>query len=249
MKISCLMPTYNRCPDYQVLVEEALECFLSQTYDDKELIICNDTPGQKLIFDHPQVKVLNLHARFPTLSDKLQWMIDNSSGDVLCRWDDDDISLPHRLEYSITKLGHDLEWRAENYWYCPLEDTKYVEHPGNTHTMSVWRREVLNHFGGSYPEKASGWEDQQFNIQLSRAGINNAGDIIPIEDIFYLYRWGVSDRHLSSQGAGTKEGLQSHYDKIGERDVHQEEFLLEPHWEEDYIHRAEKAAAEETAVA
>ena len=156
MKISCLMPTYNRCPDKQTMLEEALESFVSQTYADKELIICNDTPNQKLVFDHPQVKIFNMDTRFPTLSDKLQWMIDNSSGDVLCRWDDDDICLPWRLEYSMDKLGDALEWRAENYWYCPKEETHHVISPGNTHTMSVWKREVLEKFpNGKYPEKAS----------------------------------------------------------------------------------------------
>jgi len=246
MKVSCLMPTYNRCPDRQHLVDEALHSFLLQDYPDKELIICNDTPGQQLNFAEVEkgieflqqgVRVFNLETRFPTLSDKLMWMIERARGEVLCRWDDDDICLPHRLSYSMDKLGDDLEWRPGNYYYCPFAETIYVEHPGNTHCMAVWRREVLNEIGG-YPPKASGWEDQAFNKALHRAGVSEwLGEIIPAEDIFYLYRWGVSDRHLSGKGGGTPEGMQRHYDHIGIQEIDKDLFNLDPHWQQDYIGR------------
>ena len=68
--ITCLMPTYNRCPDNKYLIDESLESFLLQDYEDKELIICNDTPKQELNFSHEGVRVFNLPERFPTLSDK-----------------------------------------------------------------------------------------------------------------------------------------------------------------------------------
>jgi glycosyltransferase involved in cell wall biosynthesis len=239
MKVSCLMPTYNRCPHQQFLIDEAVRSFLLQDYEDKELIICNDTPGQRLIFSQPGVRVFNLSTRFPTLSDKLEWMIGEATGDVLCRWDDDDICLPHRLTYSMNKLGVGLEWRAENYFYCPMEETIYVEGPGNTHCMAVWRREVLDAIGG-YPPKASGWEDQAFNQALHRAGISEfTGEVIPAEDIFYLYRWGVSDRHLSGSGGGP-EGLQRHYDSIGNRPIAKDMFDINPKWHQDYTARAEE---------
>ena len=54
--ISCLMPTYNRIPGRQFLIDEALESFLLQDYEDKELIICNDTPGQKLLREEQEAK-------------------------------------------------------------------------------------------------------------------------------------------------------------------------------------------------
>ena len=243
MKIACLMPTYNRCPKNQHLIEEALHSFLLQDYDNRELIICNDTPNQKLIYeddiDQDKVIIQNLDTRFDTLSDKIKFMIESSDADLFCRWDDDDISLPHRLSYSLYNLGNKLEWRAENYYYCPGDKTLHTSGVGNTHCMSLWRREVLEVIGG-YPEKASGWEDQQFNIQLANSGVNTSGDLVPIDQIFYLYRWGVSDRHLSGAGGGN-EGLQNHWDRIGEQDISQGEFYLQPHWAEDYVLRAKEA--------
>ncbi len=235
--ISCLMPTYNRFPKNKHLVNEAIQSFLLQDYKDKELIVCNDTPGQKLIGNFPNVKIFNVEERFPTLSDKLTWMIDKAKGDILCRWDDDDICLPHRLSLSMEKLGDGLEWKAANYWYCPLNDVKYVEHPGNTHCMAVWRREVLDLIGG-YPPKASGWEDQAFNHKIFNAGISDwLGEVLPAEEIFYLYRWGVSDRHLSGTGGGNN-GMQNHYDNIGSMPIAKDLFYLDPEWEADYLAKA-----------
>ena len=119
MTITCLMPTYNRATGAMHLLEEAVESFLRQDCPDKELIICNDTPGQTLRCDAPGVVVLNTGRRFRTLSDKIQYMIDHSTGTYLCRWDDDDIHLPHRLSYSFRRLSEyteRLEWRSTNYW-------------------------------------------------------------------------------------------------------------------------------------
>jgi len=244
MKISCLMPTYNRIPAGQFMIEEALHSFLLQDYEDSELIICNDTPDQQLKFDHDRVVVMNTDKRFETLSDKIQFMIDNSNGEYLCRWDDDDISLPHRLSYSIDKMrGGRLEWRSDNYFYCPKEETNYVTGAGNTHVMSLWHRDVLDAIGG-YPPKASGWEDQAFNHALFNSGVSERnGEEIPAEDIFYLYRWGVSHKHLSGSGGG-EEGLQNHYDAIGREYIAKGVFELDPHWSEDYVLRANEAIVE-----
>ena len=42
MRASAVLPTYNRPPDQQWLVEEAIESFLRQDYPDKELLVLND---------------------------------------------------------------------------------------------------------------------------------------------------------------------------------------------------------------
>ena len=60
MLVSCMMLTYNRFTHPIHLVDEALASFLLQDYLDKELLICNDTPGQAIVFKHPRVKIFNL---------------------------------------------------------------------------------------------------------------------------------------------------------------------------------------------
>jgi hypothetical protein len=44
----------------------------------------------------------------------------------------------------------------------------------------------------------------------------------------YIYRWGVSPLHLSAGGALTL------WETIGERPIEPGEFVLNPHWEQDY---------------
>ena len=76
-KVSCLCLTYNRPGrDELLLLEEAVMSFLQQTYPDKELLILNDHPGQKLFCNYPGVKVFNFPERFETLTDKIQFGIE-----------------------------------------------------------------------------------------------------------------------------------------------------------------------------
>lgn len=249
MLISCLMPTYNRFPMLGHLVEEAVYSFLRQFEApglEYELIICNDTPGQRIYFSSGRIKVWNMDERFPTLSDKIQFMIGAAEGELLCRWDDDDISLPTRLRYSYEKLGDRLEWRPGNYFYAerhlPLRE---VKHPGNTHIMSLWRRDVLKLMGGVYPPKLSGIEDQAFNAALFNAGVSpHQGEVIPREEIYYLYRWGTGSRHLSGKASEVKGNPhQAHYDEIGAAKIEQGRFQIYPHWKRDYPELAEETLA------
>src|SRR5438876_11343843 len=51
MKVSCMCATYNRPPNSQWLLEEAIESFLRQDYAEKELLVLNDCAGQELVCD------------------------------------------------------------------------------------------------------------------------------------------------------------------------------------------------------
>lgn len=230
MKISCLMPTYNRFPNNGSIVNEAVNSFLIQSYPDKELIICNDTPNQVLSFDHPDIVVLNVPNRFESLSHKLRFMIANATGDYFCRWDDDDINLPWRLELSASKvLGKD-EWRCENHYYAPRNViSKITEFPGNSHNMSIWSKDVLNRFGNGYPMHTTpfGGEDQVFNKVLVDLGYPPNGELLEPMMIFYIYRWGVTGNHLS--------GKPNNWENISKETVVPGTFVLKPKWETNYV--------------
>lgn len=231
MLVTCLMPTFNRPGAGGLhLLGHAVQSFLDQDHPDKELLVGNDTPGQRLACDAPGVRVVNFPERFDSLGAKLAAMVEIAGGGLLCRWDDDDWSLPWRLSLSAERLGERLEWRPSNYWWFQSHvpsELREVTRPGNTHVMALWRREVLGVIGG-YP-LTTGDEDQQFNQRLHVAGlgsIGGAGDL-SVDEIFYVYRWGVSRRHLSSNG-GTREELDGQYSRIGAEDVPQGEFRIEP---------------------
>jgi hypothetical protein len=237
MLISCLCPTFNRYPALGHLLEEAVESFLRQDYPDRELIVCNDTPGQVLSCENPRVKVFNLPERFRCLTDKIQFMIDAAQGDAFCRFDDDDISLPWRLSYSVAKLRDNIEWRAENYWFdCPPEPLREVRGPGNTHVMAIWTREALNRIGARYPANLCGGEDQAFNRLLTAHGHAPRGDVIPADQMFYIYRWGTGSRHLSGKADySAADPHRAHYEEIGRQPITQGAFAIKPHWRRDYV--------------
>ncbi len=242
--IGCILLTYNRfSSNREFLLSESLESFLRQTHEDSVLLICNDTPGQKLHVDpglRQRVRIFNFDQRFPFLTDKIQAMIDqNLDCDMFCRWDDDDISLSNRLALSYERLTerNRLEWRPTNYvWSMAPGKYEMISNPGNTHVMSLWRRKVLEAFPeGKYPQRISGWEDQTFNQYLSKFHIPQSdGERIAERDITYVYRWGSSDRHLSGRSNGKNESLQAHYDLIGTQAIRPGDFLIHPFWKRDY---------------
>ncbi|MEZ4657924.1 MAG: glycosyltransferase family A protein [Caldilineaceae bacterium] len=99
--MSCICPTYGRVG----LLEEALESFLRQDYPGrKELIVLNDEDQQTLLFDHPEVRIINLPARCHSLGEKFKAAVALASHDLIFVWRDDDIYLPHRLSYSVAQL-------------------------------------------------------------------------------------------------------------------------------------------------
>lgn len=253
--ISCLMPTFNRVSTTPALLAEAVFSFIAQThpFDDRELIICNDTPGQELSVagGYENITVINVPERFKTLSDKIQYMIDQADGDYFCRWDDDDISLPHRLAYSYAKLQEAMdaegryEWRAAGHWYDngSLSRTAIA---GNNHTGAIWHRNLLRYLpNGVYPEGVSGIEDQRFNALVAEIyGDCKSGDEIPNEDLYYIYRWGVSPRHLSGvvDARNPSNPHQAHYNAMAGDTIVEGKFSIYPSWSVNHAQRAVAAA-------
>ena len=103
--LSCKCITYGRVNTLQ----ESLQSFLQQDYpaDKCELVIVNDYPLQKLIFNHPQVRIFNLDKTFDTIGAKENFATEQCKGDVMLQWDDDDLAMPNHLQKNtyINKCG------------------------------------------------------------------------------------------------------------------------------------------------
>lgn len=105
--VSAIMPTGNR-PNY---VKHAIEMFLGQTWDNKELIILDDsTPDKQLpqIFDS-RIRHIRLYDRL-SLGSKHDMAIGLSFGEFICHWDDDDWYSANRIEKQVSILNSE---RAE----------------------------------------------------------------------------------------------------------------------------------------
>lgn len=234
--ISCKMITYGRVE----FLEESLHSFLIQDYPgEKELVIVNDYPLQKLVFDHPQVKIYNLDETFKTIGEKENYAIERCSGELIAVWDDDDVALSNHLS-NIAKF-----WEPDSnilHW----ENGVFYNEPNITNIMG------LGNSGIVYSKKA--WE------AIGRSPIQNAGGDMtlvvalhnlgrdkvvlaspPNEECSWFYMWGGRGYHQSGQGTdveGRPNIIQRHSEYI--EDLRKKNLIptgdiqLNPHWNKDY---------------
>jgi|SRR6056300_65061 glycosyltransferase EpsE len=106
MKVSIIMSCYNS----QETVGRSIESILGQTYQDIELLVCDDGSIDntlKILTDFEKadsrVKVYK-NKKNLGLTKSLNILIDNSSGTYIARQDDDDISKSHRIKTQVVVL-------------------------------------------------------------------------------------------------------------------------------------------------
>jgi glycosyltransferase involved in cell wall biosynthesis len=235
--VSCLMPTYNRAPHNLTLLEEAVESFLRQDYPHKELLILNDTPGQTLECTAPGVTVFNRAQRFSDVGAKVAWLIEHAHGDVYCRWDDDDISLPWRIRLSLERLGSRPTWRPTTYWFDDGR-LRFPESSGYCHVQGIFRTAMLKRIGG-YPAGygAEDAEDALFSSAAARCGLDHAEELAP-EEHFYIYRWNTGSVHVSGLGPPGRA-----WRARGQEPITPGTYSIEPRWQRNYVNDCRQALA------
>lgn len=241
MRVSCICPTYARPPAHQHLVEEAIGSFLRQDWQDKELIVLNDAAQQELVCDAPGVRIVNEPTRYESLGAKYNAAIAMATGDLICPWEDDDISLPWRLPQAVTMLGDGDYWKPYQVIYLPRGSGPIYKHNrGVRHHASVFRKTAWQQVDG-YPE-ISGAQDSQMDQKLRRhctyVPRGDTQDPLPEHEWAYIYRWGVHPHHLSG-----KRPHDQYYAKMGTRDMQPGRFILVPRWNRDYLAECRKALA------
>ncbi|OYW72179.1 MAG: hypothetical protein B7Z37_25620 [Verrucomicrobia bacterium 12-59-8] len=238
-RISCLMPTYNRLrrrPDGSidaVIVEEAIESFVRQQYVNRELFIINDTPGQTLrLPDDPRysdITLINSPTRFETLGHKYRHAIDRMSGDYFTPWDDDDISLPGRLNSCRSHLRGADVMTVHGFYFMDDDTNKLTFDGQNGYMNDVYSLPLARRVG--YPLQSADADRvarEQFSVA---ADIKHA--LRPNSSWhFYIYRWRATQRlHLSSLSYADETG----YATIGRQPIVEVDYELQPHWQQDYV--------------
>jgi glycosyltransferase involved in cell wall biosynthesis len=236
-KVSCVCPTFARA----YLLEEALESFLRQDYQGgKELIICNDFPLQEFIFEHPEVKVINLPTRCPNLGSKRNVAYSYATGEYMLTWGDDDIHLPKRISRMVNAA---LELKSEFLLegaHIILYAGKISYQPGLVAGPNIISKRLFEEIGG-IPERNSG-EDQSLNSILRKHLNKPKLDVCSNPDAQFFYRFTSPRPHISQFGFD-KDGKKSGYDILLEEankfiSNGQEpsgKYVLKPHWKRDWV--------------
>ena len=236
-KVSCLCPTYGR-PE---CLEEAVHSFLLQDYQgDKELVIVNDLPEQKLVFNHPQVRIINVPEEVGCLGRKFNLTARAATGDVFCVWDDDDIFLPHRLTYSIKRLSNGI-FHTWNAFYLSADG--HIEPSYNLfHSCLAIRKDVFWDIGG-YEEVDRMNVDRKLIYDLYKKYGHFSSEIAQ-PDYFYIYRWGTTgDYHVSQWDSDSVSQSVKEYvaQKKEQGRLKTGEITLRPHWKQDYLRAVQEA--------
>lgn len=239
MSISCLCITYLRTS----FLEEAIECFLRQTYKGpKELIIINDAEDQYLEFNHPEVLVVNTKRRFKTIGEKRNASAALAKYDYLATWDDDDIFLPHRLEYCHNKISNNKldYYKLEEAFFCSNNQISKTS-TNLFFSSSIFSRKLYEETSGH--GFINSGQDLHLETQLEKMCRKNKYKMlventidgkIKKEDIYYIYRWDGVSYHLSQSRRipNPLEFIKNERKKFEKITGH---IILNPHWEKDYV--------------
>jgi len=232
--VSCKCITYGRV-EY---LEESLFSFLNQKYEGpSELLIVNDYPLQKLHFDHPNVRIINLDKTFNTIGEKENFAVSSCKYDTIAVWDDDDMALPNHLS-NINKFfpGHDLlHWNKGIFLHSnQIRAIRSVGNSGIVYSKKKWK-EI-----GGHPLENAGY-DMSFvrKIEKSKGKICRA--MPKDEEASWIYTWGGGSYHMSGQGKDTpkRENVivrhSRHIETLRERGkIPTGDIELKPKWKHDY---------------
>lgn len=235
-KVSCICPTFARTH----LLSEAVESFILQDYaGEAELVILNDFYKQSIVFDHPNITVINSSNRYKTLGEKRHAAYSQAKGEILITWGDDDIHLPHRISRLVTHLA-DEDMGFEGWYYALMHDGLFFEKRSTAGAMAV--RTSAYHKWGGIPSLNVG-EDVAFNAVAQRA--NPSKSIRSCREApAFLYRWhGTRRKHIS--GTSSEDPYQYMLEQaemlIATGDEPTGVIELQPHWVEDYVEKVKKA--------
>lgn len=233
--ISCKCITYGRVD----FLEESIQSFLQQEYPgQKELIIVNDYPLQKLIYDHPEIKIYNLDETFATIGEKENFAMSKCSGDIICQWDDDDVALPNHLENVATYFDETtdlLHWHRGVYF----NNKQITAITGLGNSGIVFSRKIWEKLGG-HPVENAGY-DMTFVVSIKEASKNIVFASPTNENVSWFYMWGGRGYHMSGQGYDTADKpnvIQRHSEHVEGRrqrgEIPTGVVLLSPNWKQDY---------------
>jgi glycosyltransferase involved in cell wall biosynthesis len=169
--VSCLCVTRNRAD----LLPRAINCFSSQSYRNKELLVVyedDDDATKKVLpgLQRENVRFIEVTSSPKmTLGELRNLSISECNGDYFCQWDDDDWYHNKRLAVQMNAIleSHKIA-SVLSFWliYDSLNHHAYLSHPRLWEGSIMCSKEALGNIRYSIAEKG---EDIEFVNALRRA--------------------------------------------------------------------------------
>lgn len=205
MKALVVCPTYGRIP----FLNRMLASFLSQDYDDKELVIVNDDVNITLKCDHSNVTCINMNRKIIL---PMKRNIGNGLGyhDIIFQHDDDDIFLPSRISNHIKKYEDNPDITMyRNLEAYTTQDNMFML-GGASPTSASYRKSAWYDVGG-YRNNATIAEDLEFFDKMPNKLVDR-----DLNRVDYVYNWnGVSCHATSATDKDTEEFAYSQLARMG----------------------------------
>lgn len=219
--ISILTLTYQR---HQFL-EEAIQSYLLQNWRHSEMVIINDSPEVEYVFDHPQVKIINLKERFSSVGKKLEYGFTQCLSQWIYRLDDDDLLSPYAkevVEGNVMMYPRKDVLRCQKHYF--FSNNKFEGYGDSINNGNCYNWDYIKRVG-KFIDKSIGEDDW--------LTFHNNGDIHINKNDKYsmIYRWGMPTYHISSMGNKPPEEINNITDK---RNTETGVIHLEPKFREDY---------------
>ena len=219
MKTLTITPTYGRLP----FLGRLLASFLSQTYDDKELVLVNDDKNVELVCEHPNVTVINMSKKL-LIGQKKNLATHLGYHDLYLPHDDDDIFLPNRIAncVKVHQENPDINLYRQLNNYTIYGDQFYIA--GSTLNAISYTRKGFFESGG-YTHPVNSGEDAAFlNAMPKKLEINNT------DECDYVYNYGGINYHLTYTEDKVIESIAE--DQIRRMQLSNRKFYIQPDFQE-----------------
>lgn len=199
-KVSVIMPVYNA----EEFLVETINSVLSQTFIDFEFLIVDDGSTDKSMqilksYNDPRIKVFKNNQNLGYVK-TLNNLIELSNGEYIARQDNDDISLPERLEKQVSFLNKNYDigicgsnalvfGELNKKTLVPIEDKKIraymiINNP-MLHPTVMYRKSLFENLNISkYDESLCPAEDYGMWFEISKKT-----KLANLPDILLKYRW------------------------------------------------------------
>jgi hypothetical protein len=238
--VSCFCSAYGKVH----CLHELVYSFLNQDYrGQKELVILNDLASQNIIFDHPEVRVINIKEHLSPLGRKFNTNVAYCKYDIISVMEIDDIYLPNHLSYAINNMKDGI-YHCGNAWVWTGRGAP-LHHTGNYfHATHCYRIDLFNQVGG-YSEIIDNTSLDIDIIMKFQKILGNYSQSQKLEDISYIYKWGVGGYHASGWGTNINNLSELAEMSIKQRIKSNEEptgdIFIRPEWKQDYLSLAMEA--------